>query len=358
MERRQETREEWRWSTDKPASATVAPLFSLGAVGGTTDAQLLARFLDRQDAGAEVAFEVLVERHGPMVLRVCRGVLRDEHAAEDAFQATFLVLARKARSVWVKDSLGSWLHGVARRVASRARSDAVRRRRRERQAAERAASKRSLTVSTVRYGGHTRRGDRPAPGEVSRPIVLCYLEAMSYEEAASRLGLTEDALRGRLARARERLRSRLTRRGVEVSGSLVTSRPAIRATPVVRSGLLQSTVQAARSVSVGSVVDTGLISETAISLSERICRTMIRTKLSAAAMTLALGTLVAGAMVLAQPGGGQRHQPERPTEKRSPMVAAPRSEGNLIVDWIPSKWGRKRSRSPSMRFDTASTWRR
>ncbi len=104
-------------------------LFTLGAVGGTTDAQLLARFLDRRDAGAEVAFEVLVERHGPMVLRVCRGVLRDEHAAEDAFQATFLVLARKARSICVKDSLGGWLQGVALRVASKARSDTMRRRR-------------------------------------------------------------------------------------------------------------------------------------------------------------------------------------------------------------------------------------
>jgi RNA polymerase sigma factor (sigma-70 family) len=115
-------------------------LYSLGAVGGTTDAQLLAQFLARQDAGAEVAFEVLVERHAPMVLRVCRGVLHDEHAAEDAFQATFLVLARKARSIWVKDSLGSWLHGVARRVASRARSDTMRRRRHERHAADRAGT--------------------------------------------------------------------------------------------------------------------------------------------------------------------------------------------------------------------------
>jgi RNA polymerase sigma factor (sigma-70 family) len=314
-------------------------LFNLGAVGGTTDAQLLAQFLDRQDAGADVAFEVLVERHGPMVLRVCRSVLRDEHAAEDAFQATFLVLARKARSVWVKDSLGSWLHGVAQRVASRARSDAMRRRRHECQAAEQA-------VEAIRDGFHQSDTEAILGEEIARlpekyraPIVLCYLEAMSYEEAASRLGLTDDALRGRLARARERLRSRLTGRGVEVSGSMVTSWPAVRATPVVRSGLLQSTVQAARSVSVGSMVDAGLISETAISLSERICRTMIRTKLSAAAMTLALGTLVAGAMVLAQPGGGQRDQPERPAEKRSPVAVAPRSEGNLIVDWIPVKVG-------------------
>ncbi len=162
---------------------------------------------------------------------------------------------------------------------------------------------------------------------------------MSYQEAASRLGLTEDALRGRLARARERLRSRLSGRGVEVPGILVTSRSAVRATLVVRSGLLQSTAQAAMSVSVGNVVDAGLISQTAISLSERICRTMIRTKLSTAAMTLTLGTLVAGAMVLAQSGGGRRDQPERPREAPRPVVVAPRMEGNLIVDWVPVKVG-------------------
>ena len=142
-------------------------LFSLGAVGQTTDAQLLAQFLARQDAGAEVAFEVLVERHGPMVLRVCRGVLRDEHAAEDAFQATFLVLARKARSIWVKDSLASWLHGVAQRVASKARSDTMRRRRHERQAAERAgtpgATEAIVDNSPVRHGGRPGRRDRPTP---------------------------------------------------------------------------------------------------------------------------------------------------------------------------------------------------
>jgi RNA polymerase sigma factor (sigma-70 family) len=318
-------------------------LFSLGAVGGTTDAQLLARFLDRQDAGGEVAFEVLVERHGPMVLRVCRGVLRDEHAAEDAFQATFLVLARKARSIWVKDSLGSWLHGVAQRVASRARSDAMRRRRHERQAAEQAGTAGVAEAFSDGFQSDTEAvlGEEIArlPEKYRAPIVLCYLEAMSYQEAASRLGLTEDALRGRLARARERLRSRLTRRGVEVSGILVASRPAIRATLAVRSGLLQSTARAAMSVSAGSMVGSGLISETAISLSERICRTMIRTKLSAAAMTLALGTLVAGAMVLAQSGGGRRDQPERPAKTPHLVAVAPRSEGNLIVDWIPVKVG-------------------
>src|SRR6516225_1003727 len=111
-------------------------LWELGTIAGLTDAQLLARFAAGHEDGAKLAFEALVERHGSMVFRVCRGMLGDEHAAEDAFQATFLVLARKARSLWVKDSLASWLYGVAHRIASRARSDAARRRRHQQQLAE------------------------------------------------------------------------------------------------------------------------------------------------------------------------------------------------------------------------------
>ncbi|MEJ7638365.1 MAG: sigma-70 family RNA polymerase sigma factor [Singulisphaera sp.] len=115
---------------------SIHTVFSVGTVGGLTDGQLLERFATRDGEAAELAFAALVERHGPMVLRVCRGVLRDGHDAEDAFQATFLILARKARSVWVRDSLGPWLHGVAYHVATTARSTASRRRSREREAAE------------------------------------------------------------------------------------------------------------------------------------------------------------------------------------------------------------------------------
>src|SRR4051794_33881891 len=100
-------------------------LFGAGTVAGLSDAQLLCRFLDHRD---ESAFGALVERHGPRVLAVCRGVLRDEHAAEDAFQATFLVLVRKAGSIWVGESLDGWLHRVAYRVSLQAVADAARRR--------------------------------------------------------------------------------------------------------------------------------------------------------------------------------------------------------------------------------------
>ncbi len=202
-------------------------LWDLGTFAGLTDAQLLERFAARHEDGAEPAFEALVERHGPMVFRVCRGVLRDEHAAEDAFQATFLVLARKARSLWVKDSLGSWLHGVAHRVASRrgpTRPD---------------AAGTSMRLAEARGPAWEVIPDRPRsdaaailseeiarlPEKYRAPIVLCYLEALSYEAAAGRLGVSGDAIRGRLARARERLRVRLIRRGVEIPAILEVCRP-------------------------------------------------------------------------------------------------------------------------------------
>ena len=102
-------------------------LFDVGTIGELTDGQLLERFAVRDGEAAEMAFAALVDRHGPMVLRTCRSVLRDPHAAEDAFQATFLVLVRKARGLWVRDSLGPWLHQVASRVASSARAEAARR---------------------------------------------------------------------------------------------------------------------------------------------------------------------------------------------------------------------------------------
>src|SRR5208283_2195772 len=113
---------------DFSPTCQVGRLMNQGTMVGWTDAQILERFADRGD---EVAFEALVARHGPMVLWVCRSVLRDSHDAEDAFQATFLVLARKARSLWIKETLANWLYRIAVRVALAARTDADARRHHE-----------------------------------------------------------------------------------------------------------------------------------------------------------------------------------------------------------------------------------
>jgi RNA polymerase sigma factor (sigma-70 family) len=194
-------------------------LFDTGVVGDLTDLELLGRYASQRDAEREWAFSALVARHGPMVLRACRDVVRDPHLADDAFQATFLVLARRAGSLWVRDSLGPWLHEVACRIAARARADLVRKRYHE----QRAAEMRTRT-------SHDRGWDDQAavlhqeierlPARYRVPVVLCYLEGLTSEQAAHQLGWPVGTVRSRLARARQRLKSRLVRRGLGPAAAL------------------------------------------------------------------------------------------------------------------------------------------
>ena len=128
---------------DSAVLRQIGTLFNVGTIGDLTDGQLLERFATDPDEVAELAFSALVERHGAMVWRVCLAILRDEHDAQDAFQATFLVLVRKARSLWVRDSLGPWLHQVACRTASCLRATVIRRRKLDERYAELAPTLRS-----------------------------------------------------------------------------------------------------------------------------------------------------------------------------------------------------------------------
>jgi RNA polymerase sigma factor (sigma-70 family) len=315
----------------------VHRLWDLGTFAGLTDAQLLARFAHRHEDGAELAFEALVERHGSMVFRVCRGVLGDEHAAEDAFQATFLVLARKARSLWVKDSLASWLHGVAHRVAAGARVDAARRRRHEQKLAEARGPALEVAPDHPRSEAWTILSEEIArlPERYRAPVVLCYLEAMSYQAVAASLGVTEHTVRGRLARARERLRKSLARRGLEVPAIVAVTRPAIPAV-VVRHGLVQATARAAAGLSAGGAANLGALSRSVVSLYERTCRTMMLTTLKVSTAAVVLGFVAAGAIVSAQQPKGERAEPPGPaTTKTRQQSATPVKGGNFIVDWTP-----------------------
>jgi RNA polymerase sigma factor (sigma-70 family) len=221
-------------------------LFGAGAVGGATDGQLLERFNTRGAGGAEAdaaeaAFAVLLARHGPMVLGVCRRALRDPADVADAFQATFLVLLRKAGSVRVDDSLGRWLYGVSRKVASRARSDAARR----------AARDGTLSSDPITPPHDPERAERlealdeevarlPAPFRSA--VVLCDLGGLTHEAAARQLGCPVGTIESRLSRGRRRLRERLTRRGLAPSAVA----PGLGlALPAVPEALSASTVQAA-----------------------------------------------------------------------------------------------------------------
>ena len=194
----------------------VETLLRIGPVGHLSDGELVERFLDRREGG-EAAFEALVARHGGMVLGVCRNLLGSSDDAEDAFQATFLVLVRQARSIRKRDSLGPWLHGVARRVSLRARRDEARRRAREK-----------IGFRVVGGSGPDESLAATLHDEIARlpekyrtPIVLCDLEGQTHAEAARRLDWPIGTVSGRLSRARAILRTRIARRGLSMTSAVV-----------------------------------------------------------------------------------------------------------------------------------------
>jgi RNA polymerase sigma factor (sigma-70 family) len=193
-------------------AAAIAKGTSSGG-GGWSDGELVGRFLDRDGEEAELAFATLVERHGPMVLRVCRAALGDEHEAQDAFQATFLVLVEHAASIRRRESVASWLHGVARRAAASRRWAAARRRAHERRAAERAPRSAEPPVGDD-LGAVLHEELARLPGPAREVLILCDFEGLTEGQAAGRLGLPIGTVRSRLARGRVRLRSRLVRRGL------------------------------------------------------------------------------------------------------------------------------------------------
>src|SRR5215472_4077824 len=181
-----------------------------------TDRHLLERFVSAQD---QAAFAALVQRHGPMVLGVCRRLLRDAHEAEDAFQATFLVLVHKARSIDRPELLGPWLYGVAVRIAGQARQ-AARRRAREREAAAMPDGDPSVELVWRELRQVLDEELGRLAQKYRAPLVLVYLEGKTTEEVARQLGCPKGTVQSRLARGRDRLRQRLVRRGVVPSAGV------------------------------------------------------------------------------------------------------------------------------------------
>jgi RNA polymerase sigma factor (sigma-70 family) len=206
-----------------------------------SDAELLERFRSHTDTAA---FETIVRRYGERVLAACHKVLSDGADVEDAFQATFLVLLRDARSIRQRDSLGGWLYGVAHRIALQARRRAVRRAAAEARKTSRTAEEAPDLSWREACAILHEELDR-LPDKYRLPLLLCYLDGKSRDEAAQQLGVTTDALRGRLERGRDRLRGRLMKRGVALSAGLL----AIVANSVSAGGpssnLIQATLTAA-----------------------------------------------------------------------------------------------------------------
>lgn len=215
-----------------------------------SDGELLQRFaLYREEA----AFEMLMHRHGPMVLSVCRSILHDPHDAEDVFQATFLILVRKPAAIGKPASVASWLHGVALRLANKARVQAGRRRALEREAPamNRGEPQNEVVWSDLRPVLH--QEVERLPHRYRLPFVLCCLEGKTNEEAAVLLGCPRGTVQSNLSRARERLRQRLTQRGVTVTGALLASAfGAETKAALVPAALAEGTLKAALAFTAGS----------------------------------------------------------------------------------------------------------
>jgi RNA polymerase sigma factor (sigma-70 family) len=264
---------------------------------GLSDGQLLGRFVDHGD---ESAFASLLRRHGPMVLGVCRRILRHAQDSEDAFQACFLILARKARTVRQHQSLGAWLYRVAYRLAIAARAETVRRREREREVLEmpqRGPIEESALLELQRTLDEELNR---LPEKYRLPVVLCFLEGKTHEQAARELGWPKGTVAGRVARARERLRDRLTRRGLGISAgaALLTFGGSAPAVPAM---LGTTTLRAAALLASGQTAAASGIATEAVFLAQRALQTMTLAKLQIiGALCLAVAVLGAGAGRLAQ----------------------------------------------------------
>jgi RNA polymerase sigma-70 factor (ECF subfamily) len=233
-----------------------------------TDGALLRSFLGRND---QAAFEALVRRHGPMVLRVCRRTLGNVHDAEDALQATFLVLARQATSIRKQESLASWLHGVAYRMATHAKRAAVRRRGHEARAKPPQPQDPALCAAWQELQVLLDEEIQQLPASFRASFVLCCLENKSCAEAARQLGLKEATVGMRLSRARKRLQERLTRRGVSLTAVLAAiAISAEGASVAVSRSLVGSTAEAAAQLTAGQALTGSMVSANVLTLVEGV----------------------------------------------------------------------------------------
>ena len=328
---------------DRSASGTlleqVQILFTAGTSLGSTDRDLLERFLHDERQSGEAAFGVLVERHGPMVLRVCNQALKDRHAAEDAFQATFLVLARQACSIRKHDSVGSWLFGVACRASARIRTAEARRQQYERQGAKDRAHNQIDAPGASEHWPELHAEVARLPAKYRIPIVLCYFEGLTHEQAASRLGWPVGTVKTRLARARDRLRWRLEGRGWSSARWIPTEPLRPSDLDEVPRLLLDSTTRAAIGF-ISGAGDGGFTSSGVLAIVQGVLKTMLIHKLRLATIAL-LGVMALGlgAMVLARQAPRGRQPVDQPGPVSAPAKDAPQPTVLRlfgVTDYVPS----------------------
>lgn len=298
-----------------------------GSVGKLHDRVLLERFITRGD---EAAFRTLLHRHGPMVLDVCRRVLHDRSAADDVFQATFLVLARKAASVRKRELLASWLYGVAYRTAARANVEAAKRRARESAVGPSPAADPIDDMTVRELFAATHEELARLPEQYRAPLILCYLESRTRDEAADALGCSLATLDRRLQRGRAYLKARLARRGLSLGIALLPTMLAHSSAHALTPTLAASTTQAAIALATGQTTAAGVaVSAHAAALSQGVINAMCLTKIKCtAALILTVGLAVSGAGALSYGlGTHEPHAvPDQPARLANPWVDLGRTE--------------------------------
>jgi RNA polymerase sigma factor (sigma-70 family) len=307
-------------------------LFHAGSLTGHTDGQLLERFSLSDGEEAESTLAALVARHAALVWGTCRGALHNDHDAGDAFQASFLVLVRKARSLWVRDSLGPWLHRVALRAALEAKRKAKRRRRAEEQAAELAREEWRENGLPDELAAIIHHEIDRLPERYRIPVVLCELEGRSLLDAARNLNCPVGTVKSRLARARQRLRRALLRRGVGPAAMLPAGAGSLP------QGLTAHTIQSCALYVNNRVAAAGTVSAAVSLIAEGVLRMMVRAKLQCAVLgTLAaMGLLVAAWLAHAGQGVVNRPKTEAPAAAGSTAIRTVDLDGKWIVRGYPS----------------------
>jgi RNA polymerase sigma factor (sigma-70 family) len=289
------------WRDDGKAAAIRSPERCVLSESGSeeSDAVLLGRFVDHWD---HAAFRDLVRRHGPMVLSVCRRIVRDTHAAEDAFQATFLLLVRKAGSVRKRESVGPWLFGVARRVALEARgaagprvSMAIQDR-----VASSADDPDQLEQDELHAAIHEELGRLPE--KYRAPLVLCYLEGLPHDDVARRLGWPIGSVRGRIARGRDLLGARLVRRGLKPAAILLALSLLPKRAGAVPVALVDATVQAAAQTAAREAAPGGEVAARAADLERKVRKAMHMSNLKWIVVAAGMSALVSATLVAVVPG--------------------------------------------------------
>jgi RNA polymerase sigma-70 factor (ECF subfamily) len=286
---------------------------------GLPDAVLLEMFIAQRE---EACFEALVRRHGPMVLGVCRRILRHTQDAEDAFQATFLVLAQRAASIVPREFVGNWLYGVAYRTALQARRAAVRRKKWETQVKEMPdpwiAEDRSLHELLSMLDQELER----LPAKYRVAVVLCHLEGKTRKEAAHELGLPVGTVSGRLTTALRLLAKRLSRHGLAVSsGTLAARLSPSTASASVSASLLMSAVQTATVAAIGQAAAAGIVSANVLALAKGVIKSMFLAKwMPLLAVLMAVALPATGAGLLASRIPVVEHNPVRQEERSPPAI--------------------------------------